>query len=1064
MQGTLVEPNEQAALVDIFSNSCCAWFVGLSTAARDGVVTVGFIDNSGLRREKEAYCKDPRLAPFGTHTSGILPPGVEPVPSRTRQGQYAYLDPLARQQFASPALAWQSYLERHLFKLDDSCGMCGACEDSAVADTSGANTDILASIDANIPVTEPQIEDRSEIATPSDPFSSAAAMRMIEAAVVPEVGPSDASLAAYTATAADAISAMEANCAASTRCTVGTAKEKSAGELASKLLSKGTHDEIIELEPSGRRKPVGSTEALLLEGSAGSVASEETRGVRELTLIPTTGPPGLKDGPLRSDALTGVSLAVQEGSAACHSLAQNGPLSGADASLAGMCLDAALHSPELGVTRAAPVQQRFMWQRFSVGGRVWVWLKGSQSTGTENHLGRVAGVGEDGTYAVELDGGKLLPSVLGEQLRPVANELLSPEGGVHVQPPPPRSRMPELVQLNVTSPVPVTIHKVSSPAQVGVSSLASTTVLSADWYQSSPSMLGVTAKETAFTAVMIWLHGLSGPADEMASFFSSKLGVSQMPWLQLRVSCGTGAYAPSWFDMPALPITEGMELAGLAEATATVHRILKQAEDDGFPTDRIVLGGLGQGAALALQAGLSFERALAGVCALSGWPPAQVLGAVQQPETPVLMCHGSQDSKVPLRVARSGVEALECAGSRSIRFVEYDGLDDCIVQEEFSDVEAFLLAVLSQKPGDMEQPLGMEQMNVEPSTSANPQMLGVAESPQRNLSERSNEVSPNGALGFRSCTYPADALDAAKFQTGCHAGTVGHASPVLLGVCGGSAQVQEIGVDPAMLPRELLAACDRIATAQLSASGCQLPRAMYNGPISLLQEAFMGTHSTGSATVLLAALDNRSKIHGQRRPMIALLSIGDCELLLLRRMESRGHRFGVAHRRPATAGGSQSLARLRRLGDARPEQGDGRDTASEAIETMSTVHCVSAFVGDLVLLGSAGAFGVGEGLNSVVAACDEALPPTSPPGFAAKTTLSSLAQRLSVSAYAGDGMVVIAEVVSLGIDVPPTTQFEKRRAGAGGVAATLMSAWNSLREIGECGLEQPYRNPRLPCG
>lgn len=35
--------------------------------------------------------------------------------------------------------------------------------------------------------------------------------------------------------------------------------------------------------------------------------------------------------------------------------------------------------------------------------------------------------------------------------------------------------------------------------------------------------------------------------------------------------------------------------------------------------------------------------------------------------------------------------------------------------------------------------------------------------------------------------------------------------------------------------------------------------------------------------MLICALDNMTRIHGKVHPMIAVLSIGDCELLLLRR-------------------------------------------------------------------------------------------------------------------------------------------------------------------------------------
>eukprot|EP00747_Dinoflagellata_sp_TGD_P122207 gnl/TRDRNA2_/TRDRNA2_173574_c0_seq1.p1 gnl/TRDRNA2_/TRDRNA2_173574_c0~~gnl/TRDRNA2_/TRDRNA2_173574_c0_seq1.p1 ORF type:complete len:566 (-),score=96.99 gnl/TRDRNA2_/TRDRNA2_173574_c0_seq1:150-1847(-) len=68
----------------------------------------------GKKREKQAYCNDPRLARLGTHTGGQLPTGFSTVPSRTRPGASSYLDGHSQKKYASLELAWQTYLEKHL--------------------------------------------------------------------------------------------------------------------------------------------------------------------------------------------------------------------------------------------------------------------------------------------------------------------------------------------------------------------------------------------------------------------------------------------------------------------------------------------------------------------------------------------------------------------------------------------------------------------------------------------------------------------------------------------------------------------------------------------------------------------------------------------------------------------------------------------------------------------------------------------------------------------------------------------------------------------------------------
>jgi len=111
------------------------------------------------------------------------------------------------------------------------------------------------------------------------------------------------------------------------------------------------------------------------------------------------------------------------------------------------------------------------------------------------------------------------------------------------------------------------------------------------------------------------------------------------------------------------------------------------------------------------------------------------------------------------------------------------------------------------------------------------------------------------------------------------------ASRVLLGLGDGAP-----ARGSAQLPSELLGACKQIAEDQLlQPNGQPVPQKEYQGPIVLLKEAFEATQSPGSTTVALATLDNSTVIHGQIHPMVAMLTIGGCELLQLRRRDNDGH-------------------------------------------------------------------------------------------------------------------------------------------------------------------------------
>jgi poly(3-hydroxybutyrate) depolymerase len=71
------------------------------------------------------------------------------------------------------------------------------------------------------------------------------------------------------------------------------------------------------------------------------------------------------------------------------------------------------------------------------------------------------------------------------------------------------------------------------------------------------------------------------------------------------------------FDIPNRPEDE----TGLFNAVGQINDLIDAEIESGIPPHRIVVGGLSQGAALAVLTGLSTERKLAGVFVLSGYIP-----------------------------------------------------------------------------------------------------------------------------------------------------------------------------------------------------------------------------------------------------------------------------------------------------------------------------------------------------------------------------------------------------------------------------------------------------------
>jgi len=262
------------------------------------------------------------------------------------------------------------------------------------------------------------------------------------------------------------------------------------------------------------------------------------------------------------------------------------------------------------------------------------------------------------------------------------------------------------------------------------------------------------------------------------------------------------------------------------------------------------------------------------------------------------------------------------------------------------------------------------------------------------------EYSKNKPLCFSGRRYQK--THPAKVRMGYKDADATLTSPMLLGVCDGVSQLEEFGIDPSLLPNELLRVCEELAMAQLMPDMQISAHDQYRGPISLLKEAYEETESYGSTTVLLAALDNSTRIHGKLHPMIAVLSIGDCELLMLRRTNGRQSDLeAVFHTEMQRIDYNvQTPLQLARVDERIDEEFD-ESIALEVIEKGSAVHCVSAYEGDILILGSDGVFD-NLFLDELVEICNEILPPPATGEFTPMPAhfLSQVCQRIVSESHA----------------------------------------------------------------
>eukprot|EP00929_Paragymnodinium_shiwhaense_P016366 TRINITY_DN124679_c0_g1_i1.p1 TRINITY_DN124679_c0_g1~~TRINITY_DN124679_c0_g1_i1.p1 ORF type:complete len:477 (+),score=123.51 TRINITY_DN124679_c0_g1_i1:88-1518(+) len=263
---------------------------------------------------------------------------------------------------------------------------------------------------------------------------------------------------------------------------------------------------------------------------------------------------------------------------------------------------------------------------------------------------------------------------------------------------------------------------------------------------------------------------------------------------------------------------------------------------------------------------------------------------------------------------------------------------------------------------------------------------GTLDSMQRREQHFSEQYQKNKPLCFNGKAYQR--THPRKKAQGYKDADATLVSPMILGVADGVSQIEEFGIDASRLPNELLNQVEELAVQQLLPSSLSnAPKALggmfgsrkqrssdYLGPIAMLREAYESTECLGSTTVLMAVMDNSTMIHGKLHPMIAVLSVGDCEILILRRPERTKHLEAIFETEMQRIGGNaQAPLQVARVDDS-VDPNFREEIAIEVIERGSAVHCVSAVEGDIVVLGSDGVFD-NLYVDEIVNLCNEMLPP-----------------------------------------------------------------------------------------
>jgi predicted esterase len=205
------------------------------------------------------------------------------------------------------------------------------------------------------------------------------------------------------------------------------------------------------------------------------------------------------------------------------------------------------------------------------------------------------------------------------------------------------------------------------------------------------------------TSTVIWLHGNAG--DPPRGWLRALAKLS-MPWCKFLLPvaasrpCRTGPthgkdkeggdelleHTRGWDDDSDNAVKGGGEGENLWNAVKMVHDLIDREAEFGVQPEHVVVGGFGQGAAVALLASLTYPRQLAGAASFAGYLPPSMLRSARSTRSsglggwgrlgksldvsvaaaylPVLLCHGSRDAVVPLMTGLSTYKALASLGTR----------------------------------------------------------------------------------------------------------------------------------------------------------------------------------------------------------------------------------------------------------------------------------------------------------------------------------------------------------------------------------------------------------------
>ncbi len=195
---------------------------------------------------------------------------------------------------------------------------------------------------------------------------------------------------------------------------------------------------------------------------------------------------------------------------------------------------------------------------------------------------------------------------------------------------------------------------------------------------------------------VIFLHGLGADGFDFKDIFT------RPQFNKIRFILPHAPYQPvtinqsyemrAWYDLYDLSLDKDEDELGMERSSLNIQKLIEEQISLGIPSEKIIIGGFSQGAAMSFYLGLKYHKKLGGIAALSGYLPLKesltesVKGKLAN--MPIFMAHGLYDNVIDIQIADSSFKKL-LKKFNSVSFLKYPmGHEVC--EKEIDDLSIFL--------------------------------------------------------------------------------------------------------------------------------------------------------------------------------------------------------------------------------------------------------------------------------------------------------------------------------------------------------------------------------------